>query len=256
MKKLLFFAVVATVVSASLTSCSKEEDAPQDYPKSFVKSINVYCPDGINLPNGYSYIEYDSKNRVIRYDDITYQYDGDKLYVHSPILEAEAVLNEDGYISEVTSSQNTSKVTLKCKYDSYGYLIETVETWYHLDAMTTRTTHDYEWENGNLKKIAEAHDSDSEYWDWVTFSYNDNVSAVNLELQYLLDDYGPVSAVGYPYLGMFGFFGKQSTNHFEKIITDSFTLLFDYEYNEDGTVSNIEFDLAHGGSPVSISFNY
>ena len=243
------FNLFAIIFAISLCSCSdKEESIIESLSNSkIVKSIIVNGDIGLE---GVNNIRYDSKGRVIQFREYSYNYKNGQLTVTSAkdnTYKIIATLNDKGHITTATMTVfDTYKreefvSNHKFTYSPDGYLTHSS------DNLSTglREQYAYFWsEDRNLQKIGVG----SKYQ---VFSYGTQVNTTNIDLTYWTDAWG--SYLAYEgYLGLLGFLGKSSKN----LYTNTDGIDFRYNFNADGSLSEMYFYLDGPRENISIKFTY
>ena len=241
------FNLFAIIFTISLCSCSDKEESTIESPSNskIVKSIIVNGDIGLEGANN---IRYDSKGRVIQFREYSYSYNNGQLTVTSSkdnTYKIIATLNDKGHITTATmkvfatDKREEYVANYQFAYDSNGYLVQSTDIY----SDGTQEYYSYIWnEDGNLQKIVNGN---------VTFSYGTQVNTTNLDLTYWTMDWGSYLAIE-GYLGLLGFLGKSSKN----LYTNTDGIDFRYNFNADGSLSEMYFYLDGPRENISIKFTY
>ena len=249
MKHLSIFSFIICILLL-FCSCSKDDSINQHSSK-LVKAI---IPD-----DNYEYsrmdFEYDNLGRIIDNDGALYSYDQNTITITYRSSKVIATLNKDGYVSEATWDGGNEKSHYSYLYNDHGYLIRVTKEWEYTSP--TYTSYDYcvyslFWKDGNLVKV-----TNTENDNVIEIKYDDLVkkpNKTNLDILYYWTDVYEF----YDDLGLFGFLGKRSKDL--PIYSHDFydekngrysRKYYEYEFNEDGTISKLcryhEEDGYYGG---------
>lgn len=265
MKKIILF--IALIIGVTIcSSCSDDyEDKYDNQAKFFVKEISrlrISAKYGNNTT--YIPLKYDSKGRVIEFEDYFFSYEGNtvKYSTKQGELNYTFTLNKDGFITKGYGrwlypnrwDENTEDTFT---YDSFGRLtrIDQKKIHHSFSTGTDRLYYDswsIKWENGNIVEIIQTELLDEsdvpplKHTFRFTFTYNDDtiVNNMNINPIWFIDGGCLYSDYNYP-LAVFGFLGKFSKNlptswtEPNEMNTVINTREFSYEFNPDGSIAAI-----------------
>lgn len=206
-----------------MSACSEKEDGGSGGNRNakLVRKIHKYGDDYV--------LEYDSENRIIKYGDYTFSYNGNTMTVLNSNRGRTytCTLNSAGYATKIVEENSEEQISCEHTYDKNGYLThckETIESW--------TDNWSFNWSNGNITSIS---------GPWSNkFTYGSDVNTpINLNLFYITDDYGCENGGVF---GFLGFMGRQNKNlPISCQDEDGGTQTYKYEFNADGTVAKVTY---------------
>ncbi len=243
--KNLFFITAVLFTAVALSACSDDEDKVLPSSKN-VKSVEIVD----NGTKEKKIIEYDAQNRVIRFGDAQFTYEGNKLTVNSPNERIVATLNSDGYITSGTLSfsyEDKTYCTSTFTYDKNGFLSKAVD----YDAYGSQDEYTYTWENGNLTQITVKYYKEDDS-DKIMYSYGSAIATMNLDLIYYNDETGNELSC-HCGLGLLGLLGRRSS-HLPTGWKDNIKVNTSIEYQFDNEGNVVRMDEI--GENYSLTFTY
>lgn len=153
-------------------------------------------------------------------------------------------INNDGFITNMTATDEYGTLKIENSYDDQGHLIKSIQTEKDSEG-TWRSDWNYTWSNGNLVKIEanidngeEVYESSATYGDYLNHSSQWTASQ---DVMF----WDPSS------LEWSGLFGNPSFNlPIKTIDMDGDTLTWTYTYNEDFTIKT---EISNG---IELQYNY
>ena len=220
-------------------------------------------------------IKYDGRHRVVscrcnngeEYYNVTFDYRGNNQLIVSvgDFEKYVATLNSDGYITSVTcvngavQDEHGTFDKILLSYDQRGHLVKAETTSAYGDDGRSLTC-TYTWEQGNIASIMR--DDSLEGISIRKFSYGSQVSTMNLDIFYYIDDFVPFDLGEELFeVGLFGFFGRSSKNLLtrDEKMTEGyekgFFITHTYDFDEEGNVMQRHVR-EHDSSVADVDFTF
>lgn len=233
--KTMMFALFAVLASLSLSSCGDDENETKAPNMPSVKMVCTSYSRELHEPYEIftHEIQYDSKGRVIKYDNITYKYESGMIFTSRNEIY---VLSSDGLISKKIAANGSGEGIVLYDYED-GYLVRI----HGRDGAPDAYNWYYKWEDGNM----------------VLFSFGVHPDALKEGDSYLIYNYTDMPNVIPSFqadagryfdeidimLQYCGFFGKRPKNLLKEIV-----------YSENNKPQYIYYDYNEYGYPQSCKF--